>query len=82
MWKERVKGVRKIVIEYNRGYEVWFTYEIYLKVSQVKKKGCQETIVCVKAKKTDSPHGSGESSDVIYDDYPLLDFMLNHLDQL
>ena len=29
-------------------------------------------------KNTDSPHGSGEASDVLYDDNPLVDFMLNN----
>ena len=28
--------------------------------------------------KTDSPHGSGEAYDVLYDDNHLVDFMLNN----
>ena len=34
--------------------------------------------LCVEAITTDSPHGSGEASDVIYDDNPLVDFMSNN----
>ena len=77
MWTEGFKGVRKIEMEYNRGYEVWLTYESYLKLSQLNKKGYQATF-CVWRLKKDSPHGSGESYDVLYDDNPLLDFMLNN----
>ena len=55
------------------------TNESYLKVSQMKKKGYQASCLCVEATKTDSPHGSGEAYVVIYDDDPLVDFMLNHL---
>ena len=32
----------------------------------------------MEATKTDSPHGSGEASYVLYDDNPLVDFMLNN----
>ena len=32
----------------------------------------------MEATKTDSPHGSVESSDVIYDEDSLVDFILNH----
>ena len=34
--------------------------------------------LCVEAITTDSPHGSGEASDVIYDDNPLVCFTLYH----
>ena len=44
----------------------------------MKKKGYQATVLCVEATRTDSPHGSGESSHVLYDDYPLVYFMLNN----
>ena len=55
------------------------TYESDLKVSQVKKKGCEYFCVCVcGGLKTDSPHGSGEASDVLYDYNHLVDFMLNN----
>ena len=32
----------------------------------------------MEAKKTDSPHESGESSNVLYDENTLVDFMLNN----
>ena len=32
----------------------------------------------MEATKTDSPNGSGEASDVLYDDDPLVYFMLNN----
>ena len=54
------------------------TYGSYLNVSQVKKKGYQATFWCVGATKTDSPHGSGEASHVIYDDDTLVYIMLNN----
>ena len=44
----------------------------------MKKKGYQATFLCVEATKTDSPHGSGEAYHVIYDDHPLVDFILNN----
>ena len=34
--------------------------------------------MCVEATKTDLPHGSGEASDVLFDDNHLVDFMLNN----
>ena len=34
--------------------------------------------VCVEAKKPDSPRGSVEASDVLYDENHLVDFMLNN----
>ena len=34
--------------------------------------------MCVEAKRNDSPHGSVESSDVLYGDDPLVYFMLNN----
>ena len=54
------------------------TYESYLKVSELNKKGYQTTFFYVKATKTIGPHGSGEASNVLYDDNHLVDFMLNH----
>ena len=53
------------------------TYGSYLNVSQVNRKGYQANFVSVEATKTDSPHGSGEASHVLYDDDPLVDFILN-----
>ena len=42
------------------------------------RKGYQANFLCAEATKTDSPHGSGEASHVLYDDDPLVDFMLNN----
>ena len=44
----------------------------------MKKKGYKAIFVCVEATKTYSPHGSREAPDVIYDEYPLVYFMLNN----
>ena len=44
----------------------------------MKKKGCQANVLSVEATKNDSPHGSVEASDVLYDDNPLVYFMLNN----
>ena len=44
----------------------------------MKKKGCQATFLCVEATKNDSPHGSVEASDVLYDENPLVYLMLNN----
>ena len=44
----------------------------------MKRKGYQPTFLCMEATKTGSPNGSGEASDVLYDDDPLVYFMLNN----
>ena len=48
----------------------------------MKKKGHQWTFVFVEATKTDSSHGTGEASDVLYYEYTLLYFMLNNFRQI
>ena len=42
------------------------------------RKDTKQLFLCVEATKTDSPHGSGEEYDVLYDNDTLVHIMLNN----
>ena len=70
--------LRKIKSNIIEGVNFGWLVEVIYMYHRWIKKDTKLLFVCVEATKTDSPHGSGKASHVIYYDNPLIDSMLNN----